>query len=162
MTVIDIVEFEIGSERYALDITLTREIVEMVPITPVPRAPAHIAGIINLRGEITNIINLNKILDLPETSNKNREDQKIIVLVPEAAEGSNTGIIVDDVHAVLQITDDEIDSMKGPLSNEAYVKGVIKIDDKEASETETGEKKRLIVWLDVGQVLTDILASTKA
>ncbi|MBP5475287.1 MAG: chemotaxis protein CheW, partial [Methanomicrobium sp.] len=68
MTVIDIVEFEIGSERYALDITLTREIVEMVPITPVPRAPAHIAGIINLRGEITNIINLNKILDLPETS----------------------------------------------------------------------------------------------
>lgn len=46
MTVIDIVEFEIGSERYALDITLTREIVEMVPITPVPRAPAHIAGII--------------------------------------------------------------------------------------------------------------------
>ena len=103
MTVIDIVEFEIGSERYALDITLTREIVEMVPITPVPRAPAHIAGIINLRGEITNIINLNKILDLPETSNKNREDQKIIVLVPEAAEGSNTGIIVDDVHAALQI-----------------------------------------------------------
>ncbi len=160
MTVIDIVEFEIGKERYALDITLTREIVEMVPITPVPRAPPHIAGIINLRGEITNIINLNKILDLPETAN--REDQKIIVLVPEAADGSNTGIIVDDVHAVLQITDDEIDSMKGPLSNEAYVKGVIKIDDKEASETETGEKKRLIVWLDVGQVLVDMLAATKA
>ncbi|MDD3406627.1 MAG: chemotaxis protein CheW [Methanomicrobium sp.] len=158
MSVIDVVEFEIGNERYALDINLTREIVEMVPITPVPRAPLHIAGIINLRGEITNIINLNKILDLPEK--EDREEQKIIVLVPEAADGSNTGIIVDDVHAVLQITDTEIEDMKGPLSTEAYVKGIIKIGDRESSEG--GEKKRLIVWLDVGQIFQDILASTKA
>ena len=64
MTVIDIVEFEINNERYALDIGLTREIVEMIPITPVPRAPPYIAGIINLRGEITNIINLNNILGI--------------------------------------------------------------------------------------------------
>ncbi|MBP2133419.1 purine-binding chemotaxis protein CheW [Methanomicrobium sp. W14] len=158
MAVIDVVEFEICNERYALDISLTREIVEMVPITPVPRAPEHIAGIINLRGEITNIINLNKILGLPEKAQ--REDQKIIVLVPEAAEGSNTGIIVDDVHAVLQISEEEIEDMKGPLSSEAYVKGIIKIGDKEASES--GDKKRLIVWLDVGKVLSDILALTKA
>ncbi|MDD4127112.1 MAG: chemotaxis protein CheW [Methanomicrobium sp.] len=157
MAVIDVVEFEICNEHYALDITLAREIVEMVPITPVPRAPSHIAGIINLRGEITNIINLNKILNLPEKAE--RENQKIIVLVPEATEGSNTGIIVDDVHAVLQITDDEIEVMKGPLSSEAYVKGIIKIGDKESSEG--GEKKKLIIWLDIGQVLQDILASTK-
>ena len=157
MAVIDVVEFEICNEHYALDITLAREIVEMVPITPVPRAPSHIAGIINLRGEITNIINLNKILNLPEKAE--RENQKIIVLVPEATEGSNTGIIVDDVHAVLQITDDEIEVMKGPLSSEAYVKGIIKIGDKESSEG--GERKKLIIWLDIGQILQDILASTK-
>jgi purine-binding chemotaxis protein CheW len=158
MAVIDVVEFEICNEHYALDITLAREIVEMVPITPVPRAPSHIAGIINLRGEITNIINLNKILNLPEKAD--RENQKIIGFVPEATEGSNTGIIVDDVHAVLQITDDEIEVMKGPLSSEAYVKGIIKLGDKESSEAK--EKKKLIIWLDIGQILQDILASTKA
>jgi len=73
MSLIDVVEFEICNEHYALDISLTREIVEMVPITPVPRAPPHIAGIINLRGEITNIINLNQILNLKE--NAERETQ---------------------------------------------------------------------------------------
>ncbi|MDD3976729.1 chemotaxis protein CheW [Methanomicrobium antiquum] len=156
MSLIDVVEFEICNEHYALDISLTREIVEMVPITPVPRAPPHIAGIINLRGEITNIINLNQILNLKE--NAERETQKIIVLVPDAAEGSNTGIIVDDVHAVLQISEDEIEPMKGSLSSEAYVKGIIKI--KEMADGE--EKKKLILWLDVGKVLTDMLAAAKA
>ena len=158
MALIDVVEFDIGNERYALDITLTREIVEMVPITPIPRAQPHIAGIINLRGEITNIINLNQILGLPDETDRN--NQKIIVLVPDAADGSNTGIIVDDVHAVLQISENEVESIKGPLSSEAYVKGIIKIGDKETSET--SDEKRLIVWLDVGQILMDILASTKA
>ncbi len=47
---IDVVEFELGGERYALDINLAREIVEMIPITPIPRAPPFISGVINLRG----------------------------------------------------------------------------------------------------------------
>lgn len=162
MTVIDVVEFEINNERYALDIGLTREIVEMVQITPVPRAPPHIAGIINLRGEITNIINLNYILGLPEKDDIEKEEHKIIVLVPDAAEGSIVGIIVDAVHSVLQVSDNEIENISGGLTNEAYVKGVIKIDkDNEGQESTKGDQKRLIIWLDVAQLLQDILASTR-
>jgi len=37
---VDVVEFELGGERYALDIQLAREIVEMIPITPIPRSSA--------------------------------------------------------------------------------------------------------------------------
>lgn len=48
--IVDVVEFEIGGELYAMDIQLAREIVEMIPITPLPRAPEYITGIINLRG----------------------------------------------------------------------------------------------------------------
>ena len=44
----DVVQFEISGVQYALDIQIAREIVEMIPITPVPRAPAHIAGIIRI------------------------------------------------------------------------------------------------------------------
>jgi len=91
--IINVVEFEIGGTLYALDIHLAREIVEMMPITPIPRAPAHIAGIINLRGEITNIIRLNTLLGLQEQ--EQNDNQKIIVLVAEATGGSNVGIIVD-------------------------------------------------------------------
>ena len=163
MTVIDIVEFEINNERYALDIGLTREIVEMIPITPVPRAPPYIAGIINLRGEITNIINLNNILGLPEKSAEDIEEHKIIVLVPEAAEGSIVGIIVDAVHSVLQIPEKNIEKVSGGLSSEAYVKGIIKIEDKDTEnlDTEKGKQKRLIIWLDISQLLQDLLASAR-
>jgi len=163
MTVIDVVEFEINNERYALDIGLTREIVDMVQITPVPRAPPHIAGIINLRGEITNIINLNSILGLNEKIKEDLEEHKIIVLVPEAADGSIVGIIVDAVHSVLQIQDKDIEAVGGGLSNEAYVKGIIKIEDKdsETQEDEKGRQKRLIIWLDIAQLLQDLLASSK-
>ena len=97
---VDVVEFELSGERYALDIQLAREIVEMIPITPIPRSPPFISGVINLRGEITNIMNLNTILGLPDQ--EVRANQKIIVLVPQAANGNNVGIIVDDVSSVTQ------------------------------------------------------------
>ena len=106
---VDIVEFELSGERYALDIQLAREIVEMIPITPIPRSPAYISGVINLRGEITNIMNLNTLLGLP--SQEIRDNQKIIVLVPDAAGGNNVGIIVDDVSSVLQISESDVDHM---------------------------------------------------
>ncbi len=145
----DVVQFEISGVQYALDIQIAREIVEMIPITPVPRAPAHIAGIINLRGEITNILNLNHLMGLP--GDNNSENKKIIVLVPEAANGSNVGLIVDDVQSVLQISEDDIDQMDNSLSKEAYVKGIIKI-----GKDKTGSKA-LIIWIDIAKILSDIL-----
>lgn len=150
---IDIVEFELGSERYALDIQLAREIVEMIPITPIPRAPPYISGVINLRGEITNIMNLNTLLGLPDQ--KIRENQKIIVLVPEAVGGSNVGIIVDDVSSVIQVADTDVDKIGEGFSSEfsAFVKGIIKMK----SEDEANTKKNLIIWLDMEKVIKDIV-----
>jgi purine-binding chemotaxis protein CheW len=151
MAIIDVVQFEIGGTMYALDIQLAREIVEMIPITPIPRAPPHIAGIINLRGEITNILNLNYLMGLQMKDNK--ENQKIIVLVPEAAGGSNVGMIVDDVRSVLQISDDNIDQMDASMSKETYVKGIIKLGNNES------EKKDLVIWIDIAKILSDTLGT---
>ncbi|KUL00197.1 MAG: Chemotaxis signal transduction protein, partial [Methanomicrobiales archaeon 53_19] len=74
---IEIVEFELGGEHYALDIQLVREIVEMKPITEIPRTPPYIKGIMNLRGEITTILSLNHLLSIADQSDGER---KIIVL----------------------------------------------------------------------------------
>jgi purine-binding chemotaxis protein CheW len=149
---VDVVEFELGGERYALDIQLAREIVEMIPITPIPRAPPFISGVINLRGEITNIMNLNTLLGLPNQEIRN--NQKIIVLVPEAAGGSNVGIIVDDVSSVLQVAESDIEHMGEGFASEfsTFVKGIIKIKGDE------GEKKgkSLIIWIDMQKVLKDL------
>jgi len=149
---VDVVEFVLGGERYALDIQLAREIVEMIPITPIPRAPAYISGVINLRGEITNIMNLNTLLGLP--NQEVRDNQKIIVLVPEAASGSNVGIIVDEVTSVLQVAETDIEHLGEGLSSEvsSFVKGIIKLKGDGSDKKSTG----LIIWIDMKKVLEDV------
>ena len=149
---VDVVEFLLGGERYALDIQLAREIVEMIPITPIPRAPPYISGVINLRGEITNIMNLNTLLGLPPQ--ETRENQKIIVLVPDAAAGSNVGIIVDEVTSVLQIAEADIEHLGEGLSSEvsSFVKGIIKLKSDGSDKKSTG----LIIWIDMKKVLEDV------
>jgi purine-binding chemotaxis protein CheW len=149
---IDIVEFELGGERYALDIQLAREIVEMIPITPIPRAPAYISGVINLRGEITNIMNLNTLLGLPDQ--EIRSNQKIIVLVPEAAGGSNVGIIVDDVSSVIEVPESDVDKIGEGFASDfsSFVKGIIKMK----TEGPEASKKNLIIWIDMQKVIKDL------
>ena len=150
---VEVVEFILGGEHYALDIHLAREIVEMLQITPIPRAPHYISGVINLRGEITNIMNLNTMLGL--VNQEARDNQKIIVLVPEAVSGSNIGIIVDDVIGVLQVAESDVEHLGEGLASEVsgFVKGIIKLKRDDADKKNT----QLIIWIDVQKVIEDVV-----
>jgi purine-binding chemotaxis protein CheW len=153
VAMVEVVEFILGGEHYALDIHLAREIVEMLQITPIPRAPHYISGVINLRGEITNIMNLNTMLGL--VNQEARDNQKIIVLVPEAVSGSNIGIIVDDVIGVLQVAESDVEHLGEGLASEVsgFVKGIIKLKRDDADKKNT----QLIIWLDVKKVLEEVV-----
>jgi purine-binding chemotaxis protein CheW len=149
---VEVVEFILGGEHYALDIHLAREIVEMLQITPIPRAPHYISGVINLRGEITNIMNLNTMLGL--VNQEARDNQKIIVLVPEVVSGSNIGIIVDDVIGVLQVAESDVEHLGEGLASEVsgFVKGIIKLKRDDADKKNT----QLIIWIDVQKVIEEV------
>ena len=149
---VEVVEFMLGGEHYAIDIHLAREIVEMLQITPIPRAPHYISGVINLRGEITNIMNLNTMLGL--VNQEARDNQKIIVLVPEAVSGSNIGIIVDDVIGVLQVAESDVEHLGEGLASEVsgFVKGIIKLKRDDADKQNT----QLIIWIDVQKVIEEV------
>jgi purine-binding chemotaxis protein CheW len=153
VAMVEVVEFILGGEHYALDIHLAREIVEMLQITPIPRAPHYISGVINLRGEITNIMNLNTMLGL--VNQEARDNQKIIVLVPEAVSGSNIGIIVDDVIGVLQVAESDVEHLGEGLASEVsgFVKGIIKLQRDDADKKNT----QLIIWLDLQKVLEEVV-----
>ena len=153
VVMVEVVEFIVGGGHYALDIHLAREIVEMLQITPIPRAPHYISGVINLRGEITNIMNLNTMLGL--VNQEARDNQKIIVLVPEAVSGSNIGIIVDDVIGVLQVEESDVEHLGGGLASEVsgFVKGIIKLQRDDTDKKNT----QLIIWLDVQKVLEEVV-----
>lgn len=153
-TMVDVVAFEMAGQRYALDIQLAREIVEMIPITPIPRSPPYISGIINLRGEITNILNLYTLLGLPEQ--QVNQNQKIIVLVPDAADGINVGIIVDNVQSVTQVPVTDIEQIKDDASSDisGFVKGIIKAKTDDAEGKTTTD---LIIWIDMLKVLSRLV-----
>jgi purine-binding chemotaxis protein CheW len=153
----DVVEFELCGEKYALDINIAREIVEMMPITPIPCSPDYLRGIMNLRGEITNIINITGILGLPPRS----EDtgNKIIVLSAEATGGENIGIIVDDVQSVIQVQETDVEHLGEGLSSQSsgHIKGIIKIGSKIADKKGEREgEKDLVIWIDMLKVIGDL------
>jgi len=145
---IEVVEFTLGGKRYALDIQLVREIVVMMPITPIPRAPEFVSGVLNLRGEITYIINLNKLLDVDDP--EIRKDQKIIVFVPGAAKKNNVGIIVDNVSSVFQVPRTDIEILQDNASSKisGFVKGIIKLK----SDDHEKKSKGLLIWIDMEKI----------
>jgi len=153
----DVVEFRLGGEKYALDINFAREIVEMMPITPIPRSPPYLRGVMNLRGEITNIITINSMLGLSESSGE--RGRKIIVLSSEATGGENIGIVVDEVDSVIQIQESDVEHLGGGLSGQAsgHIKGVIKTSGKGAMERKDEEERDLIIWIDMQQLLQDLI-----
>lgn len=148
----EVLEFTLESENYALDINIVREIVEMMPITVIPRAPEHIRGVINLRGEIVNIVNLSTFLKLPERPVT--KDQKIIVLMAEVAGGNNVGVIVDTVSSVTEISAGQVDCMNDSIAgNESrYIKGII----NSSQGSQEKESHTLIIWLDIQKMFKDI------
>ncbi|MBP1927887.1 chemotaxis signal transduction protein [Methanolinea mesophila] len=153
----DVVEFQLGGEKYALDINFAREIVEMMPITPIPRSPPYLRGVMNLRGEITNIITINSMLGLSESSGE--RGRKIIVLSSEATGGENIGIVVDEVHSVIQIRESDVEHLGGGLSGQAsgHIKGIIKTAGKGVIDRKTDDEKDLIIWIDMQKLLQDLI-----
>ncbi len=96
--------FTLGGESYGLPVLSVREIIRLCPITPVPRMPAHIKGVINLRGKVIAVFDLRAKFQLATTSYGERAC--IIVVQVAAPSGGNTlmGAIVDAVEEVVQLT----------------------------------------------------------
>ncbi|MFC1464434.1 MAG: chemotaxis protein CheW [Candidatus Brachytrichaceae bacterium NZ_4S206] len=100
--------FALGREGYGLQILKVREIIGFMDITAVPRTPAHVKGVINLRGQVISVIDLRSRFAMPETE---RTDETCIIVVETMQDGRkvNVGLIVDKVSEVLDIAEDNIE-----------------------------------------------------
>lgn len=66
-----VITFQLGTEFYGLDIAKIREIVEFIQLTPVPKAPAWVDGILNHHGRIATVLNLSTFFDFTTRQEKN-------------------------------------------------------------------------------------------
>jgi len=91
---IEVVEFLLADERYAIEACYIGEVYPLKDLTPLPCTPAFVLGVINLRGRILSVIDLRTFFDLP---NRGLSDlNKVIVLHDDAME---FGLLADAIIA---------------------------------------------------------------
>ena len=89
---VDILEFLLAHERYAIELTHIQEVCQLSELTPVPGTPSFVLGVINVRSRILSIIDLKKFFDLPEKGITNLN--KVIILSSLEME---FGILADSI-----------------------------------------------------------------
>jgi len=132
-----------GSESFALDIHTVKEIKEYTTVTPIPLMPSSVMGVINLRGNVVPIIDLQLRLG-KEKSKISKRSCIIIVEVSYGSENTDIGILVDSVSEVIDIplTDIEKTPTFGAKIRNDFIKNIGKIDG------------RFIIILDISNVLS--------
>ncbi len=116
--------FNLSNKTYAIHAVQIIEIVQLPYLTILEKAPAHIVGVMNLRGTIIGVIDLRKFLGLPPDS-YSTEHQVIII----STKNKPIGIIVDSVKDVVQINKDLIEKLPYK-STKNFIEGVYKDENE--------------------------------
>lgn len=133
------VVFKLDEEEYGVDILQVKEIIKLLDITRVPKAPWFVEGVINLRGSVIPVINLRKRFNINHLNSGGKDCRIIVVMI----EDITVGVIVDSVNEVLRLNGIDIEpppEMTGNIES-SYLKGIGKIAE------------RLITLLDLEQLI---------
>ncbi len=142
-----IVALHLADEVYGLDIDAIHTVITLQPITAVPKAPAFVKGVINLRGRVLPVIDLRTRFGLPPLpEGKGGRNQRIMIV---QTEGLSAGLIVDAVSEVLRLPVAAIDAPSQLIASAESdcITGIGRISGG-------GKEERLIILLDVAKTLT--------
>jgi purine-binding chemotaxis protein CheW len=131
--------FFLSREEYGVDVRLVQEIIRVSEITPVPRAPESVKGVINLRGRIIPVVDLKKKLGLGDVD-RGRRARIVVVKLRERL----VGLLVDAASQVLKVPVSSIEPAPDAVVeiDAQYIRGVAKLKD------------RLIILMDLQKILS--------
>lgn len=121
-----ILTFYVENQVYGIEIPYVTDIIEIQPITFVPKIPHYIEGVINLRGKVIPVMNVR----LRFAKEKIPYDERTCIIVIEN-EDTSVGVIVDRVCEVMDVTPDQITpppDYKSVNSNR-FIKNIVKMGD---------------------------------
>jgi purine-binding chemotaxis protein CheW len=135
--------FQLASEEFGIRVLKVREIMGLQQITTVPQTPAHIKGVINLRGKVLPVIDLRLKFGLPAAEYTQRS---CIIVTQVQGESAPVlmGIVVDGVSEVLNLAASEIEDTPdfGEEVSGQYLLGMAKV------------KGKVKILLDIDKVLS--------
>ena len=133
-----LVVFQLGPELYGVEIGRVHEIIRLQSVTRVPRAPAFVEGVINLRGRVIPVVDLRRRFGLP-LAEHTRASRIVVVELGEHV----IGMVVDGVSEVLRVNTATIEPPSPVVAgiDSEYLSGIAKLDEQ------------LIILLDLDRVL---------
>jgi purine-binding chemotaxis protein CheW len=153
-TTLQYLTFGLGEEVFALETGSVREVIELVSVTRIPKTPAYMRGVINLRGHAVPVVDLRIKFDMPKAQDT---VNTCIIIVDVEVEGENCymGAIVDSVREVFEMTSDQINPppRMGTSIRADFIRGMGK------------QNEEFIMILDIGRVFSaeelQVLRSTE-
>lgn len=136
-TATQVLSFSLGGEEYAVEILLVREILGMRPLTPIPHAPRHVCGVMNLRGAVVPVLDMRASLSLPAVA----QDHTSVIIVLAVC-GRTMGFVVDGVSDVLTVDTAAMErtpDLGGRIDGDK-VRGIARLQD------------RYVILLDIDRV----------
>lgn len=117
-----VIVFRLLDEQFAVSTDVVKSINDMMEITKVPRAPEYIMGLINLRGNVSSLLNINLLMNLPQS-----EDSSSIIIMN--LEDEAVGIAVDEVKEVLEVEESSLEKIDD-AKDKPYFRGIIKFQER--------------------------------
>jgi len=137
---LEIVEFQVGQNKFGINVIKVKEIIQPIGITFIPHAHSHVEGIVQLRGEVLPVVSMNRVLGIPV---QNKSDQEKFIV----AEFNKQRVVfhVDNVTQIHRISWDQIEKPSDIYQgSSSHVIGVIK------------RYEEMILLLDFEKIIVDI------
>jgi purine-binding chemotaxis protein CheW len=138
--------FKLADETFGIDVLKAQEIVRMLKVTRVPRAPEFVRGVVNLRGKVIPVLDLRRKFALPPVDDGERTCIVVTQITVRPGETMAMGAIVDEVSDVLDITDEQIEAVPafGADVEAELILGVGKLEDQ------------VVLLLDIDKLLSGV------
>lgn len=118
------VVFTLDEQPYALRLSTVERIVRVVEVTPLPKAPEIVLGVVNVQGQIIPVVNIRKRFRLQERE-MNLNDQLIIAHTSKRT----VALVTDVVNGVVERSEQEVITSEKILPGLEYVEGVVKFEN---------------------------------
>ncbi len=134
--------FILNEEHYGIPILKVNEIIGLMDITPIPKTPMFMKGIINLRGKIIPIMDLRLKFSMQERA-YDEQTCIIIVEIPIAGRTAFIGVVVDKVAEVVNVLDSDIElpPQYGQEVESGFLTGIGKV------------KENVVMLLDIERIV---------
>ena len=136
---VQLVTFRVGGEEFGLDVFQVHEILRYVEPTPMPKAPAFVEGVLDVRGTLVPVVDLRKRFELHDVR---FDDDTRIILVD--FQGERLGLVVDEVSEVLRVPETAVTPAPQFVRGLAaeFIRGIVRLES------------RLVVLLDLERILS--------